>query len=275
MPSEPLHDLLLERTTAGLDGQASAELERLTREQPTLAGAEAEAIERCVAAVLLAMDPHPAPLPAPLAARILSDAPVAAPPRTRRPKARPASVAWWSAAACLGLAIAGWWPRLMVSPAAPPSPAAPAATAAISATAGMDATQARAAMLASAHALRAQWVAGAAAPTGGLRGDVVFDPVTQRGYLRFQGIAANDPRLAQYQLWIADAGRAQPEPVDGGVFNIDAAALAAAGGEVLIPFEPRLPVHSPAAFVVTLEQPGGVVVSRQEHVLALAKVQSG
>jgi hypothetical protein len=59
------------------------------------------------------------------------------------------------------------------------------------------------------------------------------------------------------------------------VFNVDATALAAAGGEVLIPFEPRLPVHSPAAFVVTLEQPGGVVISRQEHVLALAKVQTG
>jgi len=34
-------------------------------------------------------------------------------------------------------------------------------------------------------------------------------------------------------------------------------------------------VRTPAAFVVTLEQPGGVVVSRQQHVLALAKVQAG
>jgi hypothetical protein len=270
LPSEPLQDLLLERTTAGLDPEASAELDRLTLEQPALAVAEAEAIERCVAAVLLAIDPRPAPLPDSLVARILADAPAAAPPRPR-PRARPrlvraASVGWWSAAACLGLALAGWWPRLMVSPAVPPAPAPAAAE---------TATQARATLLTSAHALRAQWVPGAAAPTGGLRGDVVFDPVTQRGYLRFQGIAANDPRVQQYQLWIADAGRAQSEPVDGGVFNVDPAALEAAGGEVLIPFEPRLPIRSPAAFVVTLEQPGGVVVSRQEHVLALAKVQPG
>jgi hypothetical protein len=34
-------------------------------------------------------------------------------------------------------------------------------------------------------------------------------------------------------------------------------------------------VRSPAAFVVTLEQPGGVVVSHLEHVLAVAKVQAG
>jgi hypothetical protein len=250
MLSEALLDLLLERATAGLDPEATAELERLLREQPEAAQAEDHAIEQSVAAVLLAMDAQEDPLPAPVLDRILL--------RTRPRPSRAASVAWWSAAACLGLALAGWWPRLILGP-----PAMPAAS------------EARAALLASAHAVRAEWSAGAAAPPGGLSGDVVFDPVTQRGYLRFHGIPANDPRQQQYQLWIADAGRAQPEPIDAGVFNVDAAALSAAGGEVLIPFQPRLPVRSPAAFVVTLEQPGGVVVSRQEHVLALAKVRAG
>jgi hypothetical protein len=258
LPSEALLDLLLERATAGLDPQAGTDLERLTREQPALTQAESEAMEYSVAAVSVALDPHPDPLPDHLVERILARAPVTVLPRGRTRPTRSASVGWWSAAACLGLALAGWWPRLFVGPAATPA-----------------AVQDRAALLSSAHALRAEWIAGAAAPAGGLSGDVVFDPVTQRGYLRFRGIPANDPRLQQYQLWIADAGRSQPEPIDAGVFNVDAAAMAAAGGEVLIPFEPRLPVHTPAAFVVTLEQPGGVVVSRQQHVLALAKVQAG
>jgi hypothetical protein len=258
VPSDALLDLLLERATAGLDPEASAELERLMRDQPEQVQAEAEAIEQSVAAVLLAMDTRPQGLPAAVRDRILAGAPVTLLPRARTGRPRAIALGWWSAAACLGLALAGWWPRLFVGPRAVPA-----------------ASEARAALLASAHVVRAQWTAGAAAPPGGLSGDVVFDPVTQRGYLRLRGIAANDPRQQQYQLWIADAGRAQPEPVDGGVFNVDATALAAAGGEVLIPFEPRLPVHSPAAFVVTLEQPGGVVISRQEHVLALAKVQTG
>ena len=41
---------------------------------------------------------------------------------------------------------------------------------------------------------------------------------------------------------------------------------------MIIPFEAKLPVGKPAAFVVTVEQPGGVVVSKQERVLALAQV---
>ncbi len=97
----------------------------------------------------------------------------------------------------------------------------------------------------------------------------MFDPVTQQGYLRFRGIPANDPRLEQYQLWIADASRTPPEPVDGGVFNTPQST---ATGDVIIPFEAKLPVGKPAAFVVTVEQPGGVVVSKQERVLALAQV---
>jgi hypothetical protein len=262
MPGEELQDLLLERATAGLDPMASAELERLMLERPEASAAEAEAIERSVAATMLAMHVHPDPLPEHLVERILrralvpTAAPVTALPDRRIRPRRGAPLAWWSAAACLAIAFAGWWPRLFVSPPA----AAP---------------QARAALLASGRAVRAEWMAGAAAPSAGISGDVVFDPVTQRGYLRLRGVPANDPRLQQYQLWIADAGRAQPEPVDGGVFDVDAAALAGADGEVLIPFQPRLPVRAPAAFVVTLEQPGGVVVSRQQHVLALAKVQTG
>jgi hypothetical protein len=39
--------------------------------------------------------------------------------------------------------------------------------------------------------------------------------------------------------------------------------------EVVIPIRASLMVRNPAAFAVTLEQPGGVVVSGREHVVAL------
>jgi membrane-bound ClpP family serine protease len=54
--------------------------------------------------------------------------------------------------------------------------------------------------------------------------------------------------------------------VDGGVFNIPSGSATA-----IIPIRNALQVSDPAAFVITLEQPGGVVKSKQEIVVALAK----
>jgi hypothetical protein len=115
--------------------------------------------------------------------------------------------------------------------------------------------------------------AGPGADGAALTGDVVFDPATQRGFLLFHDIPANDPRLARYQLWIADGSRKEPEPVDGGIF--DARPAGNQRGDVIIPFTAKLPVGSPAAFVVTVEQPQGVVVSKQERVLAIGAVSPG
>jgi hypothetical protein len=70
--------------------------------------------------------------------------------------------------------------------------------------------------------------------------------------------------MHQYQLWIFDAARDQRYPVDGGVFDVPANA-----GEVVIPIRASLMVRKPAAFAVTLEKPGGVVVSGREHVIVL------
>ena len=78
-------------------------------------------------------------------------------------------------------------------------------------------------------------------------------------------LPANDPSAQQYQLWIVDPSRDE-KPVDGGVFDIPAGATTA-----VIPIRNPLVVKNPAAFVITLEQPGGVVVSKQEVVVALAK----
>jgi hypothetical protein len=246
--NDELLDLLVKRSTEGLDAAESATLEALLRERP---GIDPTHLDEVVAALTVAA-PSRERMPEQLRRRILAAAP-------RSPaRDRGGASGWWAAAACLVLAVAGWWPRLVGTPGA--GPAAPQAAA-----------QARESLLARQDVLR---VALAPAPGGEapLTGDVVFDPATQEGYLRFRGIPANDPRLAQYQLWIADGARMQPEPVDGGVFDVPATA---ANGDVIIPFRAKLTVGAAAAFVVTLEQPGGVVVSRQERVLALGTVAGG
>ena len=78
-------------------------------------------------------------------------------------------------------------------------------------------------------------------------------------------LPVNDPGDKQYQLWIVDPTRDE-KPVDGGVFDIPAGDKTA-----VIPIRNPLAVTNPAAFVITLEQAGGVVVSKQEIVVALAK----
>lgn len=86
-------------------------------------------------------------------------------------------------------------------------------------------------------------------------GDVVWNNDAQEGYMRLAGMPVNDPAVAQYQLWIVDPDR-DSRPVDGGVFDISGGT-----GEVVIPIDAKLGIVRPQAFAITLEQPGGVVVS--------------
>ena len=81
--------------------------------------------------------------------------------------------------------------------------------------------------------------------------------------MRFVGLAPNDPTVEQYQLWIFD--RAQPEatPIDGGVFDVVA-------DEAVVAIDAKLPVVEPYLFAVTVERPGGVVVSDRSRLTALA-----
>jgi hypothetical protein len=96
-------------------------------------------------------------------------------------------------------------------------------------------------------------------------GQVVWSDSRQEGYLTLSGLPSNDPSQKQYQLWIVDPARDE-FPVDGGVFDIPSGT-----GPVVVPIDAKLAVKKPAAFVITLEQPGGVVRSKQEVVVALAK----
>jgi hypothetical protein len=173
-------------------------------------------------------------------------------------KAPPSSFGWYAAAASLLLAVAAWWPRLADQPADVISGPTPVPTVA----------EQRSALLASGDSLfRKEWTATEDAAASGLAGDVVWDPDTQTGYMRFTGLAPNDVAQQQYQLWIFDGTRDDRYPVDGGVFDIPAGAT-----EVIVPIRARLPVRDAALFAVTVEPPGGVVVSSRERIVALAQV---
>jgi len=98
-----------------------------------------------------------------------------------------------------------------------------------------------------------------------MNGEVVWSDTEQEGYMVLTDLPINEPADKQYQLWIVDPTRDEA-PVDGGVFDIPADSPTA-----IIPIDAKLAVKKPQAFVITLEQPGGVVKSKQEIVVALAK----
>ena len=205
-----------------------------------------------------------ADLPAALAARLtavgeayVDSAPAAvvidAGPRfaARRPV-----FAWWAVAASLVLALVGWYPRLT----APPTPLA-----AVEADA-QRAERERGELLARPGLVRSTFSGTSDPGSGAVDGDVVWDPSTQRGYLRLHGLPANDARQTQYQLWVFDATRDQKYPVDGGVFDVPAG-----GGPVVVPIRVPIRVGQAVLFAITVERPGGVVVSGREHIVATAQ----
>jgi hypothetical protein len=281
---ERLADLLAQEATEGLDAPARAELERLLSAYP---GADRGALERVAGAVMLAGELDAEPLPPALHGRLLEQgrrwaaenataarpaagASVASLPAAREARAARAGGAvpahsahwgWWVAAAAVVIAVVGWYPRLANTPPAPvavdrPAPPQPGAA------------QQREELLRAAadRLVRWDWATTPDPAAAGVTGDVVWDPVTQRGYMRFVGLPANDASQQQYQLWIFDAERDERYPVDGGVFDVPAGRT-----EVVVPIDARLAVAKPALFAVTVEKPGGVVVSSRERIVVLAK----
>jgi hypothetical protein len=258
-------DLLIQEVTSSLTEAESAELAQLLARYP---GADRSAFEPAAAALALAARLPLEPLPGALRARLLAQAggasgataPVVDFEQLRRARelagmpaapARPRSgtAGWWAAAAALLVAIAGWYPRLQGPPHA------------------RSAAELRAQLLA-AHPEAVRWEFAATGDPGGVgaSGDVVFDPATQQGYMRFRKLRPNDPKQYEYQLWIFDGERDDRYPVDGGVFDIPAGRT-----EVVVPITARVRVGKPALFAVTVERPGGVVVSAREHIVVLAK----
>jgi hypothetical protein len=291
-PDEAMVDLLIKQVTEGLSPDEQRALDVLDSET---ASAYARDLERAAAAVTLAAS---APvggateqsLPAGLAQRLAQQASehfasvdkvadIAAARSSKADQARASATpapranryggyGWLAAAACLVLAIFGW----ERSPSPPVIPVAEVPTPSAEITAPLPPAaptpaEERAALLAKSDSLKIPLAATKDPAAAGMSGDVVWDPVTQRGFLHFAGLAANDPAVHQYQIWIFDAGRDKRYPVDGGVFDVPANAA-----EVVIPIRATLMVRKPAAFAVTVEKPGGVVVSGREHVVALGAI---
>lgn len=164
------------------------------------------------------------------------------------------SPAWWVAAAAVFLAALAWWPRSDRAPArtaqtAPPTPAqvAPASP-------SLDARS---------DTLTLAFQATEDQSAAGASGRMLWNPALQRGEIHVDGLALNDPAEFQYQLWIFDSQRDERYPVDGGVFDID-------GESVVVAVRPPVPVREATLFAITVEPPGGVVVSSRERIALVA-----
>jgi hypothetical protein len=278
-PDEALLDLIIKQATEGLSPAEQRMLEALDGEASSLARRD---IERAAAAVTLAAKTDGEALPPALAQKLLQQAEAhfapsvatkiadlgtarsqrdAAPPRT---PSRSGLMGWFAAAACLVLALFGWLRTVpggqpvvqtvpevsappVVAPALPPTPA-----------------EERATLMAKTDSLKITLSTTKDPAARGVSGDVVWDPETQKGYFHFVGLASNDPKVHQYQIWIFDSGRDKRYPVDGGVFDVPADS-----NEIIIPIHAALAVLKPAAFAVTVEKPGGVVVTAKDHVVVL------
>jgi hypothetical protein len=280
---EAMLDLLVKQVT---DGLSPAEQRALDALDSAASSATLRDFERAAAAIALAGSANGEPLPADLAERIARQAethfgasasagtgkPVELAGARRLPAESPARAkpgsgryGWFAAAACLVLALFAWNRPLPPPPsaqvAAPPRVVTPPAA---KPAAPPTAAEERAALLAKSDSLKIPLGPTKDPAAAGVSGDVVWDPVAQRGFVHFVGLAPNDPAKRQYQLWIFDGGRDKRYPVDGGVFDIPANAT-----EAVIAIHAALPVLSAKAFAVTVEKPGGVVVSGREHVVAL------
>lgn len=113
---------------------------------------------------------------------------------------------------------------------------------------------------------KAEWTPGPT-PIPGAAGDVVWSTSRQQGFMRFQGMRVNDPTVEQYQLWIFDKNQDESTPIDGGVFDVSS------NGEIVIAVRPALQVRDPHLFAVTIEKPGGVVVSGRQRLPLLATLR--
>lgn len=205
-------------------------------------------------------------MPSSLRAKIASDAPkyltgmdsqspVQGLVETRRSVgiSRREQFAWFMTAASLLLAVGLWvWASNKQSGLSPMT--------------SLTLAQARADLIAQASdRIEVAWSSGTTPFDAAVTGDVVWSNSLQKGFMRFVGMPINDRSLQQYQLWIIDPLRDE-KPIDGGVFDVTSE------GEVIVPIDAKLRVIAPAAFAVTIEKPGGVVVSDQKRLPLLASV---
>lgn len=288
---ERMLELLTDEVLFGLSEQESVELQELLAEFPEFK--PDDSLEQTATAISLSNLPLNEPMPKNLQAKILADADkffgfekkeevaevsekpsdYAIPSVTQNADIRtldyekPTSswtswLGWGIAAfACLALAVNIWMTRINPNEdvAKNPTPTeTPKKEPSI--------VEQKQQLLASAKDL-VKTIWASADKTKELDGEIVWSNEKQEGYATFRGLPTNDKSKETYQLWIFDKNQDEKTPVDGGVFDVNE------NGEVIIKLDPKIKVGDPKMFAVTAEKPGGVVVSKQEKVVALAKVE--
>jgi anti-sigma-K factor RskA len=243
--SERAEDLFAQRATEGLSPAEQGELRELSASYHDIAPSEHEL---AAAAIQLAVTPRermPSKIREEIRRRSLERA---NPPRSRSRslRIRQRRSSWMRVAAVAALVGAG-----LLALRLNPDDSLPAQ---------------RQDLLASAEDLvRIDWTATEDPAASGASGNVVWSPSAQSGFMLFEGLAPNDPAVSQYQLWIFDGTRSQEQPVDGGTFDVPAGS-----DQIVVRIDAKLPVREAALFAVTVEQPGGVVVSDRERIVAVA-----
>jgi len=251
-----LIELLGDEALFGLGSEDRAELEELLAEFPDV---DREELDRLAASIYLAEAELAATIPDHVREQLLAEAPGHhSPTKAVRPPDAPATgrpatmeagtrgiatrelLAWFIAAAAVLVSV-GLWNQTPIQPRSPEIELGP-------------------------DTIVRDWQATDDETAKGASGQVKWSQENQRGVMTFEGLAANDPSEYQYQLWIFDED--QKHPIDGGVFDIPADAE----GSVPVAINAKLHVKKPTLFAVTVEKPGGVVVSDQERIAVLAPV---
>lgn len=249
---ERWEDLQVARLLFGLSPEEQVEYEALAITMPAETGTE---FERLIAAIDVAWSDSK-PLPPHLRDAIRAKA--AAEITLLRQDARPPSVdvkpnsrlttwvPWMIAAVCLIVSF------VTLTSNRNPTPE--------------DLAQKRSQLISAAKdVIELKWSDGPTA-IAGAGGDIVWSHQRQQGFMRFRGLPVNDPTVQQYQLWIFDKNQSEKTPIDGGVFDIGL------GQEVIVPIQSKLHVRDAYLFAVTIEKPGGVVVSSRERLPLIAAV---
>jgi Anti-sigma-K factor rskA len=167
----------------------------------------------------------------------------------------------WAVAglACVALAVTLWTTRQNPTDIAKNTPT-PTITPKIELTPAQEREQ----LLASAKdAVQTNWSDFNPKEPKNVQGDVVWSNSLQKGFVRFRNLPANDKTKETYQVWIFD--KSQKNPVSGGVFDVGK------DGEIIVPIDSALKIQEPAMVGITVEKPGGVVVSDLKKVMAVAK----
>lgn len=254
-PTDRLDELLAESMVRALLPEELRELEDLGGDETKsmLDHAEQAAVASLIA--LAEDDANAAELPEGLQAKLKEQAAdhFAESPRTLAgpgSSQRSNMLPWLLTAAAGIIAVLGWLPRFSNADA----------------LSGEELLQGLVAQ-APADLLRLDWTALEDPAAVGASGELLWSDSEQRGYMRFRGLASNDPQQSQYQLWIFDDKTDTAYPVDGGVFDI-----AAGADEIIVSIDPKIRVKQAFQFAITVERPGGVVVSKRERIPLLAAV---